>query len=175
MAKEKGFDKIIKAAFKIGAVDAKIIKANEVVVRDWVRLKCQYGCDQYGIRLTCPPNTPTPDEFRKILKEYEWMLLLQLEAKDMDTAFKEAHEFIVDLEKEAFLGGYYKAFGLASGCCPYCTDCNLEKCKHPERARPSMEAMGIDVFATVKTAGIDLNVVRDFNGKPMYFGLLLIC
>ena len=99
---------------------------------------------------------------------------MRFEAVNMDDAFMKAHEFVVKLEREAFLGGYYKAFGLASGCCSYCKDCSLEACAHPDLARPSMEAVGIDVFATVKNAGIDLQVVKDLNGKPMYFSLLLL-
>lgn len=174
MSVEKRFETILQAAKKMGAADAKLIKSKDVAVRDWVKLKCQYGCDQYGLKLTCPPCTPTPEEFRRILKEYDWALLMKFEANTADDAFMNAHEFIVKLEREAFLGGYYKAFGLASGCCPYCTDCNLDACKHPDLARPSMEAVGIDVFATVRSIGIDLRVVKDLNGKPFYFSLLLV-
>ena len=36
-----------KKAIELGATKAKIIKAEEVIVADWVRLKCQYGCGGY--------------------------------------------------------------------------------------------------------------------------------
>ncbi len=48
MEKLEGF---CRKAIKLGATKAKIIKAEEVVVADWVRLKCQYGCGGYGGKL----------------------------------------------------------------------------------------------------------------------------
>lgn len=30
-------------AVRMGAVDARVVDAKNVVVQDWVRLKCQYG------------------------------------------------------------------------------------------------------------------------------------
>ncbi len=47
-------------AVRLGAAEAKMIKAGDVVVRDWVRLKCQYGCGGYGKRLTCPRTRQLP-------------------------------------------------------------------------------------------------------------------
>ncbi|MCS7105652.1 MAG: DUF2284 domain-containing protein, partial [Thermofilaceae archaeon] len=41
-------------AVKLGASDAREIPASSVVVREWVRLKCRFGCGEYGRRLTCP-------------------------------------------------------------------------------------------------------------------------
>jgi predicted metal-binding protein len=35
-------------AVRMGAVDAKAIDPKSIVVKDWVRLKCQYGCGNYG-------------------------------------------------------------------------------------------------------------------------------
>ena len=79
---------------------------------------------------------------------------------------------VVELEREAFLKVYYSAFGLACSPCPYCDECNL--CVHPDLARPSMEACGIDVYATVRRAGFDLKVVKTRDEKPTYLGLLLV-
>lgn len=39
-------------------------------------LKCR-GCVGYGKKLTCPPYVPTVDEFREILKEYKYALLVK--------------------------------------------------------------------------------------------------
>jgi len=87
---------------------------------------------------------------------------------------KQPHEAAVELERQAFLKGYYSAFGLACGPCPYCDECNLEECVHPDLARPSMEACGIDVYATVRRDGFDLEVVKSRDEKPTYFALLLV-
>ena len=60
---------LVKKAFELEAVDAKIIPTNQVFVEKRVVLKCR-GCIGYGKKLTCPPHVPAVDEFREILKEY---------------------------------------------------------------------------------------------------------
>ena len=174
MVVQEGLNDLSCLAIKLGAADAKSIKADDIVVSDWVRLKCQYGCDGYGKRLTCPPHSPKPEEFRRILEGYESAVLLRFEPGRPNHDWRSPHEAVVELEREAFLKGYYSAFGLACGPCPHCDKCNLEKCVHPDLARPSMEACGIDVYATVRRAGFDLEVVKTRDEKPTYFGLLLV-
>lgn len=172
-------DQIIEYAKKIGVSDAKFIKPADVIVRDWVRLKCRFGCPDFGKYRTCPPYSPTPDEFRKILSEYNYAILFKIEretgsAEDFKNYLKSVPHIIIKVEREAFLKGYYSAFGLAAGSCPYCEKCNIEKCAHPDLARPAMEGCGIDVFGTVRNAGFDVKVVKDENDKPSFFALLLL-
>ena len=82
---------------------------------------------------------------------------------------------VCKLEREAFLSGYYKAFAMGSGPCNLCTTCDTHKpCVHADQARPSMEACGIDVFRTARTAGYSIEVVRDSTSPQNYFGLLLL-
>lgn len=169
------FNKFIELSKKLGASDAKIIKASDVVIRDWVRLKCQYGCEGYGACLTCPPYSPTPEQTRKILSSYSQALLLKINPHAPDFDWKMTHSVAAKLEKEIFLQGYYSAFGFASGPCPHCETCNLKECVHPGKARPSMEASGIDVFATVRKAGFEINVLKSTKENPSYFCLVLIC
>ncbi len=54
---------LIEAARSLGAVQAKVIPATEIVVENRVPLKCRSGCIGYGKKLTCPPYALTPDEF----------------------------------------------------------------------------------------------------------------
>ncbi len=68
---------LAKKAVDLGAADARIIPAEKVFVEDRVRLKCKVGCVGYGKKLTCPPHCPTVDEFRKILSEYRYALLVK--------------------------------------------------------------------------------------------------
>ncbi|MDI9644271.1 MAG: DUF2284 domain-containing protein [Candidatus Verstraetearchaeota archaeon] len=171
---EGRMESICKAAIKLGANDAKLIRAEDVVTGHWVRLKCIYGCDDYGRNLACPPHSPTPDETREILKEYTWALLIKMTPPDLGSYSVYTHELIFKIEREAFLMGYYKAFGFASGYCPYCEECNLKTCAHPEKRRPSMEACGIDVFETARKAGYNMGVYKERDAKPSFFGLLLV-
>ena len=171
---QKDLDDLRRLAIKLGAEDAKLIRINDIVVSNWTRLKCQYGCGGYGKRLTCPPYSPTPDQFRRILEDYSRAILLKFEPKGPEYEWRTPHEVVAKLEREAFLKGYYSAFGLACGPCPYCDECNLRRCVYPDLARPSMEACGIDVYATVRKAGFNLKVVKSRDEKPTYFGLLLV-
>lgn len=174
MTLEDDLERVCQLSLEFGASSAKPIKTEDIAVRDWVRLKCQYGCGGYGKSLTCPPYSPTPEEFRKILEGYDWAILLRFEPTEPEYDSKITHETVVKMEREAFLSGYYSAFGLPSGPCLYCEECNLEECVHPLLARPSMEACGVDVYATARKAGFDLRVVKSRNERPAYFGLLLI-
>ncbi len=169
MTLSKSLEELCEIAVKLGAAEAKVIKTSQVAVRDWVRLKCQYGCDGYGKRLTCPPYSPTPEQMRRILSEYSSAILLRFEPRG-----ENVHRVVAKLEREAFLSGYYSALGLASGPCPFCRKCNLKNCVNPELARPSMEACGIDVYATARGAGFEIDVLRTRRDKPRYFGLLLV-
>jgi predicted metal-binding protein len=65
------------AAKDLGAIDAKAISASQVFVENRVPLKCRTRCIGYGKKLTCPPFVPTADEFRKILSEYRYALLVK--------------------------------------------------------------------------------------------------
>lgn len=174
MSIEEDLNKFCQLAVQLGASDAKPIRAEDIVVRDWVRLKCQYGCDGYGSSLTCPPYSPTPEQLRKILEGYDWAILIRCGPRKQESDRKSPREIVVKLERVVFLRGYYSAFGLGSGPCPYCSECNLKECVHPDLARPSMEACGIDVYATARRTGYNLRVVKNQDEKPTYFGLLLV-
>lgn len=76
----KEFNFLLEEARRLGALEAKITSPDKVVVEDRVLLKCKTGCDSYGKKFVCPPFTPTPDEFRKMLKEYRKVLILKFPA-----------------------------------------------------------------------------------------------
>jgi predicted metal-binding protein len=72
---------LVDTAKKLGVKEAKIIPTTDVFVENRVPLKCRAGCIGYGKKLTCPPYVPTPDEFRKILGEYRFALLVKFSSK----------------------------------------------------------------------------------------------
>ncbi len=78
--KSKEFNFLLEEARRLGALEAKIIGSNKVVVEDRVLLKCRVGCDSYGKKFVCPPYSPTADEFRKMLKEYRKVLIVKFPA-----------------------------------------------------------------------------------------------
>jgi predicted metal-binding protein len=66
-----------KAALGLGAIEARVIPASDVIVENRVPLKCRTGCVGYGKKLTCPPHVPSVDEFRKTLSEYSYVMLVK--------------------------------------------------------------------------------------------------
>ncbi len=153
-----------------GVLEAKIIRPSEVATGAWVELKCRFGCDGYGQCLVCPPFTPRPDQMRKVLDEYNRAVLIHFRPQ------AKVKKVVADLEKETFLNGAWKAFALGAGPCYFCSNCPVPDgpCRHPTLARPSMEACGIDVFTTVRRAGLHIEVVRSHRHCPDYYGLLLV-
>ena len=79
------------------------------------------------------------------------------------------------LESAAFKMGYRFATAFAGGDCVLCDVCvgkDGEACRHPFEARPSMEAVGIDVVATAEAAGLAIEMPA--AERPCWTGLLLI-
>lgn len=168
MSENADIEDFVQRACELGVTDAKIVPADSVVTAAWVRLKCQFGCDGYNRRLSCPPYTPTPQQTREVIACYRRALLVHCKSSPSTT------EIVVKLEREIFLRGFYKAFGFGAGPCRLCKKCNLEECAHPEEARPSMEACGIDVYATARGNGFPIEVVRDYSDAQNHYGLILI-
>ena len=158
----------IKRATELGAADAKFIPVKTIVAAEWVRLKCKFGCDGYGKRLTCPPHSPTPEETRKVLSFYKQALLIHGTGEEAVTPIA------ITLEKEFFLSGHEKAFAMGAGPCLVCKRCDFEDCKQPQEARPSMEACGIDVYSTVRANGFPIQVLKDERCKGNYYALVLV-
>lgn len=82
-------------------------------------------------------------------------------------------KLVIELENHIFLSGYRKAFGIACGPCKRCEECS-EECPEPEKTRPSLESCGIDVYATVRNNGYEIEVLEDKSEIPDYYALVLI-
>jgi predicted metal-binding protein len=182
-----------KMALNNGASVLMPINPDKVVVANWVRLKCQFGCPSYAKKLGCPPYSPKPEDTRKVLDEYTTAYLIGFngssifdtyEIQEIKEVFpkvlKDIRKNIFEMEKHAFLSGYYKSFAFGfCGPCTICDECVVEDgiltCKFATKSRPSMEAAGIDVFKTVRNAGLELEVQKNVNFNDLrMFTLLLI-
>ena len=86
------------------------------------------------------------------------------------------HHIVNKIEAKASNLGYRFATGFKAGSCKLCPECVVtgsEKiCRHPYRSRPSMEAVGIDVFKTAENAGLPFDIPP--KNKAIWNGLLLI-
>jgi predicted metal-binding protein len=163
-------ESLLKFALKNGAIASELITVDQVKVADWVHWKCKYGCPHFGMFLTCPPYSPTPQQTRELLKDYKQAIIVKYDSS------QDHHRCIFELEREAFLIGFYSAWGLSSGRCRLCESCVREvgSCRYPLLARPSMEACGIDVFATSRNAGFDMSVKTSSEERYQRICLLLV-
>ena len=160
-------------AIELGASQAKIIPAQWVQVDERARLKCMVPpCPNYGRTAYCPPLGFEPDFVRKALSRFNWAVLFKNDVPAEDFAdinryypHGEKHqrktlEIAGRIETLAFGDGYYFALGFGSGGCRD-TLCNGGLCKMLDSgrcpfiliARPSMEAVGIDVYGLVTKVG----------------------
>jgi len=169
MARKGGQSRVEKIIRSHGAKDVARVAPADVVTAEWVRMKCQYGCGGYGMCLTCPPHSPTPEQTRRLLDDYKEAYLMWWGSEGP------GRKELAKIEREVFLAGYYKALLLAMGPCGLCHPCPLEyPCRHPDAARPSMEACGIDVYETAHRAGFPLEVVTSYQDTTNYYSLLLV-
>ena len=161
-------------ALDMGLTGAKAIDPRSIATAEWVRMKCQFGCPGFGLRLCCPPHTPAPEVTRRVIDSYSKAILLHQRLEKGNKA-KEFNERVVRLEIELFLNGYYKAWSMGSGPCRLCNTCDpSDPCKHGYEARPSMEACGIDVFKTARDNGFPIQVVRTHEDERNVFGVILV-
>jgi predicted metal-binding protein len=163
-----------------GATAVKAISPASVATAPWVRWKCQYGCPGFGKSYGCPPHTPTDGETRRVLDSYRRALLCHLRTEpgpDRRRRLKRFREGLLDLEGELFKAGYYKAFCFLAGPCQSCRECaclRQEPCMDPYRARPSLEACGIDVYQTARGNGFTIQPLRTQAEPRNTFCLVLV-
>ena len=177
-------------AVELGATDARIISARQVVIDPRVRLKCLVPrCHLYGETPNCPPYTPEPNEMREIVEKYDYAILTKndvLPIEDFVDNEKwhkahmahqgKTHRIVSGVEALAFSDGYYFAAGFAAGGCKttlcggrVCQFLDSGRCRFPLKARPSMEAVGIDVYRLVSEVGWEIYPVahRDVDPKSI--------
>ncbi len=199
-SEEQKLAQIVTTAMSLGACEAKIMDAKDIVVDKRVRLKCTIPiCSDYNRHMMCPPNLMPVDEFADIVSLYKKALIVQIEA-DVDSSDKSSaplskelcnrlemetktnewetklHRLINKVEADAFKEGFYLAAGLIGGSCSLCQECvdprSGKPCRHPFEARPSMEAMGVDVVRTCKNVGLPLHLSSDMRIR--WTGLVLL-
>lgn len=116
--------------------------------------------------LSKPETDPTiPENVREKLRQF-WVVWRADKLKMLST--------VHNIEKAAMSKGYPLAVGLISGHCQLCEKCTLDRatCIYPTRARFSEDAVGLNVQATAKNAGIKAKFPFDKN--PSSFALVLI-
>jgi len=168
-------------ASKHGCKDCRWISGGDVKVCQWVRFKCTFGCDSYGKKGTCPPAVPSIPECREFFSEYDHILVLRItstldDPNDRKEWSRKKNLALLPLEHEVFLAGHHKAFLLFMDECRLCNECpgTREGCLKPAMARPCPEALGVDVFSTVRKAGFPIEVLTGYSQEMNNYAFLLV-
>jgi predicted metal-binding protein len=159
-------------------------RVDNIVVGQWVNLKCRYGCSQYKANWSCPPATPNLEEARTILSEYATALLL-VGSQNRNDFYKDSNrnrtdqvkywKSTVSLERMLFLKGYDKAISLVSGACSLCKKCAYpDPCRFPMEKRPTIESFCIDLIGTLKNLDMDIKVAMELNETFKYYSIILL-
>ena len=151
-----------------------------IIVAQWVRVKCTFGCSDYGLA-TCPPNTPSVSECAQLFSEYNNAILVRLTKMADKNNYpsewsKKMTNSLLNIEKQIFKTGNQKAFLLNQTCCGICKNCvgNRIDCIDKTNARPSPEAFAVDVYQTVRNAGMEINVIADNPFEINRYAIILV-
>jgi len=157
------------------------ISASDIVVAQWVRMKCLYGCGSFGQKGSCPPNTPSVEECREFFREYRDAVVFHIRARledpgTRDSFSREVNTRLLEVEREVFLKDFRKAFLLFMDECQLCAKCpgTLDDCVNHKMMRPCPESMGVDVFATVRKHGFPIQVLKDYRDEMNRYAFLLV-
>jgi predicted metal-binding protein len=161
-----------------GASDTAVIPASEVKIDARVRLKCTVPrCLRAGETPNCPPYAPDLDLVRQALDQFNWAMLIKCNVEPIEAYLpgsgrtneekrrtlsfhQQSGEVVYKLERQAYKDGYHLAMGFGGGSCKdylcqgmICQFLDSGRCRFPHRARPAMEAVGIDVIALLDQVG----------------------
>ena len=125
-------------------------------------------CDVGPIEDYAPGRGKTREEKRRVLSYH-----------------RQGSDLVYELERQAYKDGYHLAMGFGGGSCKdylcqgmLCQFLDSGRCRFPHRARPAMEAMGIDVISLVNKAGWAAYALVDDLGEipcAITVGIVFIC
>ncbi len=138
-----------------------------------VRALCyENKCGCYNNNYMCPPYIGTLEESKARLKGFGRGLLFQYSAgidvrNDLPGVMKSKQDFqekILKLEEVIRRENIESFWGMMGGSCGLCLPCKAsteEPCPYPEKARTSLESIGIDVLAFLERIGLDNRFLPD--------------
>lgn len=167
---EEGMDQYLRLAKELHMLDAMLISPQKIHFDIRAILKCRWGCEGFSDEnIRCQSRGTTYPERVEMVKKYSHILLVH--SHDA----RELSEAVLEIEKRAFLDGYYFAFALRT--CNLCPNCLLKKgnaCPAPDRVRPCEQSFGIDVYKTVRNLGFSCNVLLNREAIQNRYGFVLI-
>ncbi len=178
MATKKQLEALFR---KRGFSDYRWLDPGKIVVAQWTRLKCMFGCGEYGKTATCPPNVPSVAECERFFREYRRSVVFHFtkqvaKPEDRFAWTRRLSLKLLKLEREVFLSGHEKAFLIFLDSCSLCSKCSgtRETCLKPLLARPTADALAVDVFSTVRPLGYPIEVLARTDEPMNRYAFLMI-
>ena len=164
-------EKYVRLAKELNMINAKIVSPKEIFFDIRAILKCRWGCDDYfpENNMRCQTRETTFQERVEMVKGYRQILLLH----SHDAG--KLSEAVLEIERTAFLDGYYFAFGIRT--CNLCKMCAVKQgnsCPTPQKIRPCDSSFGIDVYKTARNLGLPCEVLQNKNDVQNRYGFVLI-
>jgi len=165
-----GFEKYIGLAKSLKAVNAQMISLKDIFFDIRAMLKCRWGCeDFFQNSIRCGTRDTTYEERVEMIKSYNNILLVHSNnARELSAA-------VLEIERTAFLDGYYFAFAIRT--CNLCKVCAAQQgkpCPTPEKVRPCDQSFGIDVYKTARNLGLPCEVLQSKNDVQNRYGFVLV-
>jgi len=173
---------LMDTAIACGAAKAVVIDQSQIVLSGDFRKICESNqCGGYGKCWMCPPYIGPIEELMEKVRSYPRGLLYQTiceieDSYDIEGMFAAGanHAQVSQKMQKAvkpLLAGEF--LHLTCGGCHLCETCakrSDEPCRFPEKALPSLEGYGIDVYNTTKDTPL-----KYINGQNTvtYFGMIL--
>jgi predicted metal-binding protein len=121
------------------------------------------------------------EECRQFFREYGTAAVCHFytsfdHPEDRHAWSRETNLGLLELEREVFLSGCHKAFLLFMDSCGICRKCTgvRGECKSPKLARPTPEAMAMDVYTTVRQYGFPIQVLKDYSETMNRYAFLMV-
>jgi Predicted metal-binding protein len=164
------FEKYAEMAKSLKVINAKIISPQDIYFDIRAILKCRWGCEYFSPDdIKCGARETSYQERVKMVKGYNNILLVHShDARELSIA-------VLEIEKTAFLDGYYFAFAIRyCNLCKICAAKQGNPCPTPEKVRPCDQSFGIDVYKTARNLGLSCKVLQSEHDIQNRYGFVLL-
>jgi len=174
-------EQLIKMALEKGAAKAEIISVDQIITSAEFREACRKNlCGVWGRCWMCPPDVGDIEPLMAEIRTYQHALWYQtigeledsFDIEGMGEAKKNHLRLSHELEEEIkpLLGRHLHLACGGCGVCERCSRMDDQPCRFPDKAMPSLEAYGVDVYQTTKSTGL-----KYINGQNTvtYFSAVL--
>ncbi|MDD5397521.1 MAG: DUF2284 domain-containing protein [Dehalococcoidia bacterium] len=159
--------RVAEFANQLGLETCLEFRAEILTPEERIRAFClENKCGNYGANYMCPPHVGSLQQIRDKLKKYQRGVLLRY-SKPLDVRGDregvlqtrvDFHNKIIQVEEFLTGMGIHQVWGMIGGSCGLCDVCGAKEgspCPYPDKARPSLEAIAVDVLALLDKLGLD--------------------